>query len=129
MKKLIFFFIYCLLLTTYHSFAQVQWASKLIDFSSQYKGDLIRDNSTRWSATQVLGYPNTPKYGSSQLAWTPQHQDGTKEFVTVGFATPQTVQQVIIGENANAGAVAEIILYDNKGNKVIICGKSNEKLY
>lgn len=117
MKKLIFFFTSYLILTACHSFAQVQWASKLIDFSSQYKGDLIRDNSTRWSATQVLGYPNTPKYGSSQLAWTPQHQDGTKEFVTVGFTTPQTVQQIIVGENANAGAVAEIILYDNKGNK------------
>ncbi|HRH57224.1 MAG TPA: OmpA family protein [Chitinophagales bacterium] len=120
MKKLIFFFTYYLLLTTYYSFAQVQWASKLIDFSSQYKDDLIRENSTRWSATQVLGFPNTPRYGSSQLAWTPQHQDGTKEFVTVGFTAPQTVQQVIVGENANAGAIAEIILYDNTGKKFTV---------
>lgn len=117
MKKIVFVITTYLLFFANHAQAQVQWASNLIDFSSEYKDDLIRSNSTRWSATQVLGYPNSTKYGTSQLAWTPQRQDGSKEYVTVGFKTPQTVQQVIVGENYNAGSVTEIILYDNKGKK------------
>lgn len=120
MKKLIFLLTYFLLLTTHYCSAQVQWASKVIDFSSEYKDDVIRDNSTRWSASQVLGYPNTTKYVSSQLAWTPKNQDNSKEFITVGFNTPQTVQQVIVGENANAGSITEIILYDNNGKKYTV---------
>ncbi|MEZ5026829.1 MAG: OmpA family protein [Chitinophagales bacterium] len=100
--------------------ADVQWATKLLDFSSEYKDELIGQNSTRWSAVQVLGYPNTLQYGSSQHAWTPKHQNNSKEFVTVGFATPQMVQQVIVGENFNSGSVAEIILYDTKGKKYTV---------
>ena len=120
MKRFFDLLLICLMLLAFKSQAQVQWASKLIDFSSEYKDDLIRSNSTRWSASQVLGYPNAIKYGSSQLAWTPQKQDGSKEFVTVGFATPQMVQQVIVGENYNAGSICEIILYDDKGKKYTV---------
>ncbi len=105
--------------------AQMQWATIVVDFSSEYKDDLIRDNSTRWSAVQVLGYPNSTKYASSQHAWTPQSQNNSKEFVTVGFATPQLVQQVIVGENYNSGAVAEIILYDTKGKKYTVYENPN----
>lgn len=125
MKKIILLFSYYLLLTTCYSFAQVQWASKLIDFSSEYKDELIRENSTRWSATQVLGYPNTVQYGQSKLAWTPAKPDNGKEFVTVGYATPQMVQQVIVGENCNAGAIAQIILYDDKGKKYEVFENNN----
>ncbi|HOU46597.1 MAG TPA: hypothetical protein PLL99_02270, partial [Chitinophagales bacterium] len=84
MKRFFDLIFVCVMLISLKTQAQVQWASKLIDFSSEYKDDLIRSNSTRWSASQVLGYPNSIKYGSSQLAWTPQKQDGSKEFVTVG---------------------------------------------
>lgn len=125
MKKIFLFISYYLLLTSFSTFAQVQWASKLIDFSSEYKDDLIRENSTRWSATQVLGYPNTMKYGQSQLAWTPQKPDNGKEFVTVAYATPQMVQQVIVGENCNAGSISEIILYDDKGKKYEVYQNTN----
>lgn len=120
MKKLFIYILFSLFFIPYSSFAQVQWATKLIDFSSEYKDDVIRENSTRWSASQVLGYPNSTKYASSQLAWTPKSQDGSKESVTVGFNTPQAVQQVIVGENSNAGSVTEIILYDNAGKKYTV---------
>ncbi len=127
MKKLVLFVTYYLLLSTDFSFSQVQWASKVVDFSSEYKDDVIRENSTRWSASQVLGYPNSTKYASSQLAWTPKSQDNSNEFITVGFATSQMVQQIIVGENSNAGAIAEIILYDNKGNKFSVYQNDNPK--
>lgn len=93
----------------------VQWANQLIDFSSEYKDKDVPENSTRYAATQVLGFPNTVKYGESVLAWAPKKSLAGKEFVTVSFASPQMVQQVIIGESYNAGAIKEIVLYDTKG--------------
>lgn len=120
MKKHFILFFAVTIITISNSLAQVQWANKLIDFSSEYKDEFIKENSTRWSAVQVLGYPNTLSYASSQMAWTPKNQDGSKEFVTVGFAQPQTVQQVIVGENMNSGSITQIILYDNKGKKYTV---------
>ena len=94
---------------------QVQWASRLIDFSSQWRDSEMPEYSNRYAATQVLGYPNTMVYGESVLAWATAKSQAGKEFVTVGFDKPQMVQQVIVGETYNAGAIKEIILYDNNG--------------
>lgn len=99
---------------------QVQWASKLIDFSSEYRDKDIPENSTRFRASQVLGYPNTMTYGKSVLAWAPGKSQAGKEYVTVGFSSPQTVQQIIVGETLNSGAIAEIILFDNAGKKYTV---------
>jgi outer membrane protein OmpA-like peptidoglycan-associated protein len=112
---------FCFLIVFTSSLAQqVQWAGKLIDFSSEYRDNDIPENSSRYRAAQVLGYPNTMKYGKSALAWAPGKSQAGKEHVTVGFNAPQTVQQVIIGETLNSGAVAEIILYDNSGKKYTV---------
>lgn len=100
------------------SFGQnVQWASQLIEFSSEFRDKDIPENSNRYRAMQVLGYPNTMKYGKSVLAWAPAKSQAGRESITVGFSHPQTVQQVIIGETLNSGSVTEIILYDNTGKK------------
>ena len=124
MKKLIFLLTYFLLLTTHYCSAQVQWASKVIDFSSEYNKD-IPENSTRYSASQALGYPNTMKYGVSYLAWAPGKSQAGRESITVEFKNAQTVQQVIIGETYNAGSVAEIILYDKEGKKYKVYENEN----
>ncbi len=105
-------------LSAFCSFGQtVQWASQLIDFSSEFRDKDIPENSNRYRARQVLGYPNTMKYGKSELAWAPAKSQAGRESITVGFSYPQTVQQVIVGETLNSGSVAEIILYDNSGKK------------
>lgn len=112
--KLPFLFTACFL--TFTAFTQtVQWASRLLEFSSEYTENLPA-NTTRYKASQVLGVPNTPVYGISELAWAPAKSQAGKEYVVVGFDQPQFVQQVIIGETFNPGAVKEIILYDEKGN-------------
>lgn len=104
--------------TVCRSFGQtVQWASQLIEFSSEFRDKDIPENSNRYRARQVLGYPNTMKYGKSELAWAPAKSQAGKESIMVGFSFPQTVQQVIIGETLNSGSVEEIILYDNSGKK------------
>lgn len=97
----------------YVSSQEVQWSTKLLDFSSEWRKGLA-ENSSSFRATQVLGYPNTMVYGTSPLAWAPAAMQSGKEYVVVGFEKLQYVQQVIIGENYNAGAVKEIILYDDK---------------
>jgi hypothetical protein len=93
---------------------EVQWASKLIDFTTEWTTGLP-ENSSNFKARQVLGYPNTMVYGTSPLAWAPEGMQAGKESVVVGFDKAQYVQQIIIGESYNAGAVKEIILYDEKG--------------
>ena len=98
---------------------QVQWASKLIDYSSEWIIG-VPENSSNFKARQVLGYPNTLVYGTSPLAWAPQAVQSGKEYLTVEFDQPQQVQQIIIGETYNAGAVYQIILYDNKGKGYVV---------
>lgn len=107
-------FILSLVLYSFGFGQQVQWASKLIDFSSEWTTGLP-ENSTNFKARQVLGFPNTLVYGSSPLAWAPAAVVAGKEHLTVEFDQPQQVQQIIIGETYNAGAVYQIILYDDKG--------------
>lgn len=107
------------------SFAQqIQWATKLIDYSSEWRTGLP-ENSSNFRATQVLGFPNTMVYGTSPLAWAPQSISGGKEYLTVEFEKPQQVQQVIIGETYNAGAVYQIILYDEKGKAYVVYENKN----
>ncbi len=102
--------------------AQIQWANKVIDFSSEYVDEM---GSPFYRAKQVLGYPNTPVAGKSPLAWATAKTQMGKEFITVGFSKPQMVQQVIIGESYNPGAVREIILYDDKGKEYSVYENKN----
>ena len=88
----------------------VEWASAVLDFSSQ-KGD------KQYSAQQVLGKPNKcPATGDSPCAWLPSNdpdQGTAEEWVKVGFAKPMKIVQVAIAENFYPGAVERVILYDD----------------
>lgn len=84
---------------------QVQWASKVINYSSQQEYE-------SYSAKEVLGEPNSmPSKGYSATAWAASTDD-RKEFLHVGFEKPMKIRQVIIAENLNPGAVYRIVLYD-----------------
>lgn len=89
----------------------IQWASRLIKYSSQY-------SATSYSARQVLGRPNVipPNYGASQVAWAPVREDNNGlDHVWVAFDRPMQVQQIAIVENLNPGSIFKIILYDTRG--------------
>ena len=80
---------------------QVQWASKLIKYSSDLGGK-------QFGIKRILGKPDAfPQAGSSPNAWTPKNALNG-EFVEVSFENPQTVKQVAIFENLNAGCVVRI---------------------
>ena len=88
---------------------QVQWASKLIKYSSDLGGK-------QHGIKRILGKPDAfPQGGSSPNAWTPKQALDGYEWVQVGFETPQTVKQVAVFENLNAGCVVSISVDDGSG--------------
>ena len=81
---------------------QVQWANKAIKFSSDLGG---KQNGIK----RILGKPDVfPVAGSSPNAWTPKNALNSYEWVEVSFEKPQTVKQVAVFENLNAGCVVKI---------------------
>lgn len=97
------------LLCAFQAEAQVvQWASKVIEFSSEL-------TPIQYSAQQVLGKPNVlPAGGQNPNAWTPE-KPKREEFVKVGFATPMQIRQVAIAESYNPSALFKVFAYDEAG--------------
>ncbi|RKS00552.1 hypothetical protein [Flavobacterium sp. 102] len=108
MRKILF--LYSFLLVFYSANAQqVQWANKLIKFSSDLGGK-------QHGIKRILGKPDAfPQGGSSPNAWTPKNALDGYEWVQVGFEKPQTVKQVAVFENLNAGCVVSISVDDGSG--------------
>jgi outer membrane protein OmpA-like peptidoglycan-associated protein len=88
----------------------VQWANRVVRFSSQYKDDF-------YSAKQILGPPNAMSgYSESVYSWTPKDANGARdEYVEVEFGIPMRVKQFAIVETLNPGAVRKVYLIDTKG--------------
>jgi len=108
MKKIIIFFCFVFLGFTLQA-QQVQWASKLIKYSSDLGGK-------QHGIKRILGKPDAfPQGGSSPNAWTPKQALDGYEWVQVGFDQPQTVKQVAVFENLNAGCVVSISVDDGSG--------------
>ncbi len=101
----------------------VQWASKVISFSSEYSTKIK-------SAKQVLGRPNAlPAGGQSPCAWTYASISKTgKEFIRVGFDKAIKVKQIGIAENYKPGAIEKVILYGKNKEDVLIVYESEAKL-
>ena len=93
---------------------QVQWADKVLGYSSSYSDS---GAPYRYSAEQVLGYPNTFPIGkSSPCAWSPKYPYNPRgEFIKVGFAYPQKVRQILVSESFNGGSLYRIYLYNRLG--------------
>ena len=100
MKKSIVLF--CLTVSFFSFSQQVQYASKVIKFSSDLGG---KQNGIK----RILGKPDAfPQGGASANAWTPKNSLDGRQLIEVGFEKPQTVKQVAIFENLNAGCVTRI---------------------
>ncbi len=86
----------------------MQYASTVIEYSSQF-------TPNSWSAAQALGAPNTFAYGDYQTAWAPSPQNGTAEFITVGFGTSVYANGATIRETFGNGFVFQIDARDTNG--------------
>ena len=114
-----------LLVYSLNTWAQdIQWASEVVQFSSEFKYDKY---PTQYRADQALGAPSVlPSFGSSPCAFSPSNQRRAKgEVLEVGFATPQPVQQVFINENFNAGTIQKVELADTAGNYYVVFEEEN----
>jgi hypothetical protein len=111
MKKSLFFILFSLLFSLFSIEAQqIQWANKVIKFSSDLGG---KQNGIK----RILGKPDAfPQGGSSANAWMPKRALDGSETVEVGFEKPQTVKQVAVCENLNAGCVVKISVDNGSGN-------------
>ncbi|HWL93607.1 MAG TPA: zinc-dependent metalloprotease family protein, partial [Phycisphaerae bacterium] len=80
-----------------------QWASQVIDFSSQFP-DLLPS----YGAIQAIGEPDVSAYADSPLAWTPAGADDGLEHITVGFDAPVFANGAVVRENYNNGFVVRL---------------------
>lgn len=91
----------------------VQWASKVIEFSSEL-------TPVQYSAAQALGKPNVmPAGGQSPNAWAPD-KPKRKEFLKLGFANPISIRQIAIAESYNPSAIFRVLVYDEAGREYLI---------
>jgi len=93
-------------LITWYSYAQeVQWATEVKEYSSQFSG---KD----FSASQVTGPPNAFKFGGKDpMAWMASSPNA-QEYLVVGFGSPMKIRQIAVVESSNPGAIEMIYVYD-----------------
>jgi len=112
MKRLLPFL--CLILASSAAHAQVvQWATKVIEFSSEL-------TPVQYAAEQALGKPNVlPATGQNPSAWTPD-KPKRAEFIKLGYANPINIQQIAIAESYNPGSVYKVYTYDESGKEYLV---------
>lgn len=119
MKKMIFLYLICNVFLTAEA-QQIQWASKVIKFSSDLGG---KQNGIK----RILGKPDVfPQGGNSGNAWTPKNALDGREIVEVGFEKPQTIKQVAVFENLNAGCVTRISVDKGSGNYDVVWSRKSD---
>jgi hypothetical protein len=96
--------------------ASTAGAAPLQQYASTVKAYSSQNGASRWSAAQVLGLPNTPRYGDYDTAWAAANQDGTMEFVSVGFGTAVYATGASIWETFGNGFVSQVDVIDTLGN-------------
>jgi hypothetical protein len=80
-----------------------QYASKVIDYSSQY--------SSSYAANKALGIPDVyPNHGDLVNSWASYSPDDSREFIELGFDTVQTVIKIEIYETNLPGAIDTVYL-------------------
>lgn len=96
---------------SYGASAQVvQWASKVLDFSSEL-------THAQYSAQQALGKPNVmPAGGDNPNAWMPD-KPNRKEFLKLGFDKPISIKQIAVAESFGPSALYRILVYDEAGKE------------
>lgn len=82
-----------------------QYAASILGFSSQY-------SNAGWSATQVLGAPNTNSYGDISTSWAVSPKNGGNHFISVGFNTAVFSTGTTIRETYGNGFVYQIDVID-----------------
>jgi len=99
---------------------QVQWASEVVDKSSQYGNEV-------YSAKQALGIPNAINGNSTEMmAWAPGREASSLgEHLHLRYTVSMRIRQVIVSESKNPGSISRITLYDDNRKRHVIYENSN----
>ena len=116
------FYLICLLHLSGLSRGQnVQWASRVIEFSAEA-------SSVQFSSNQILGAPDVlPKTEMSANAWSPGSSK-REHFISVAFNQPMAIKQTAVAEAFNAGALKEVYAIDEKGDEILLITLSPSKI-
>jgi hypothetical protein len=118
-----FLFLFLFFLGQLAQAQQLQWATKVLEFSSEFTGS----NGQQYRAVQLLGKPNKlPQAESGASAWRSAQPDGGEEWVKVGFETPMEIRQVAIAENFGAGCVTDVVAYDTQNKEYTLYKSKSE---
>ena len=113
MNKLVFVACILLLVAARGQGQTVQWAAKVIEFSSEL-------TPVQYSARQILGKPNVlPAGGQNPNAWTPD-KPKRKEFIKIGYDNPIQIRQIAIAESFNPSGLFRVFLYDEAGAEYLV---------
>lgn len=113
MLKYLLTLFFCLF-TVYAPAQSVQWASRLLDYSTEL-------TPQKFAARQILGKPNVMPIGvESPTAWTPRRPNRRKEFIKVGFEQPMKIKQIVIIESFNPSVVQKVYAYDSAGGEHLV---------
>jgi hypothetical protein len=89
-----------------------QYASSVIGFSSEYGA-----SPGNYSAAKALGAPNAyPVCSDSPEAWLTATINGQREFLVLGFSTPQPVSTIRIYQNVEPGTIDTVYLRESVTN-------------
>jgi hypothetical protein len=81
-----------------------QYASEVLDFSSEYTSDC-----GPWSSCQILGEPDMyPEYGDSSENWANESPNGGLEYLELGFSNPAPINYIDIYETYNPGSINQV---------------------
>lgn len=99
---------------------QIEWAKKVISFSSERTDPM--NQGPQYRAIQILGKPNVlPQKNESICAWSPSGADTfAEEYIKVGFENPKKIKQISIAENFNAGSITQIFAYDSTDHEYLL---------
>jgi hypothetical protein len=96
----------------------VAWSTDHNELSRTLELERQKKVVPRWQDSQVLGPPNTPRYGDIQTAWASATPDGMKEWLDLEFETFVTPKTIQIFETYNPGAVYKVSVFDWSGREV-----------
>jgi outer membrane protein OmpA-like peptidoglycan-associated protein len=99
---------------------QMQWASEVVDKSSQYGNEV-------YSARQALGIPNAINGNSTEMmAWAPGREESSLgEHLHVRYTVAMRIRQIVVSESKNPGAISRITLYDDNRKRHLIYENRN----
>lgn len=99
---------------------QMQWASEVVDKSSQYGNEV-------YSARQALGIPNAINGNSTEMmAWAPGREESSLgEHLHVRYTVAMRIRQIVVSESKNPGAISRITLYDDNRKRHLIYENPN----